>query len=164
MFPWYSVRNMDMSKVTTGELAAALIAVFEGCRLTAYRDTGGVLTIGIGHTKGVTDGMVITQAQAAQFFSEDAAPLLALVNGMPLLEGAALASFGFNCGQGALKRVLAGHDTVGDRVHTTDRKGKVLAGLVARRHLEELLMLVSQQVIHKDFPVKSGVLDHGGPE
>ena len=30
--------------------------VFEGLRLTAYRDAAGVLTIGYGHTKGVREG------------------------------------------------------------------------------------------------------------
>jgi lysozyme len=130
-------------EVTLPELAAALIAVFEGCRLTAYRDSGGVLTIGIGHTRGVVEGQTISQGQAVQLFLEDQAPLLELVKGLPLLEAAALVSFGFNCGQGALQLVLAGHDVVSNPKHTTDRHGTVLSGLVARRRLEELLILIS---------------------
>ena len=44
----------------------ALIKKFEGCELEAYKCAAGVLTIGYGHTKGVTDGMQITKAQANQ--------------------------------------------------------------------------------------------------
>ena len=35
----------------------ALIKKFEGCELEAYKCAAGVLTIGYGHTKGVTQGM-----------------------------------------------------------------------------------------------------------
>jgi lysozyme len=48
-----------------------LLKAFEGCELKAYDDGGGVWTIGYGHTKGVTPGMTITQAQADQFLVED---------------------------------------------------------------------------------------------
>jgi lysozyme len=37
---------------------------FEGCRLEAYQDEGGVWTIGWGDTRGVTPGQHITQAEA----------------------------------------------------------------------------------------------------
>lgn len=43
----------------------------EGCKLTAYQDVVGVWTIGVGHTKGVYKGMVITQAQADAYLRED---------------------------------------------------------------------------------------------
>lgn len=43
----------------------ALVKKFEGLRLTAYRDSVGVLTIGYGHTgSDVTAGMTITNAKA----------------------------------------------------------------------------------------------------
>jgi lysozyme len=42
----------------------------EGCRLTAYKDTVGVWTIGYGHTKGVFPGMTITQEQAEEWLRE----------------------------------------------------------------------------------------------
>jgi lysozyme len=48
-----------------------LLIRFEGCELAAYDDGGGVWTIGYGHTKGVFEGMTITQAQADQFLHED---------------------------------------------------------------------------------------------
>lgn len=43
----------------------------EGIRYTAYLDTVGVWTIGVGHTKGVYAGMTITHAQAIAFLQED---------------------------------------------------------------------------------------------
>jgi lysozyme len=48
----------------------------EGCRLTAYKDTAGVWTIGVGHTSGagpphVKSGMKITQGQADAIFADD---------------------------------------------------------------------------------------------
>jgi lysozyme len=32
------------------DVASAFVAAHEGCRLTAYRDSTGVLTLGYGHT------------------------------------------------------------------------------------------------------------------
>lgn len=129
-------------KPTLAALAAALISVFEGPeKLTAYRDSGNVLTIGRGHTgPDVTPGLVITHERAVELFAQDEAPLLTLVADCPLIAGAALASFGFNCGRGALAKVLNGADTVSNPVHTTDRHGDVLAGLQSRRRLEALLI------------------------
>ena len=40
------------------ELAAALIRVFEGCKLLPYRDTGGILTVGYGHAGETTAPLV----------------------------------------------------------------------------------------------------------
>lgn len=48
-----------------------LLTTFEGCKLAAYDDGGGVWTIGYGHTKGVHKGMTITQAQAEHLLQED---------------------------------------------------------------------------------------------
>lgn len=131
-------------RVTVAELAGALIAVFEGCRLTAYQDPGGVWTIGYGHTgPEVVKGFRITQERAETLLVMDQAALLKKLAGRPLLEAAALVSFGYNCGPGALDRVLGGHALVQDFVH--DKTGKTLDGLVRRRRLEETLILVSQQ-------------------
>lgn len=47
------------------DIAAGLVRQFEGCKLTAYRDGGGVWTIGWGHTgPDVHEGLIWTQAQA----------------------------------------------------------------------------------------------------
>lgn len=133
--------------MTLPELAASLIMVFEGCKLEAYKDPGGIFTIGIGHTKGVFAGQTITLSQAQQFFAEDCAPLLKMVEDRPMLEAAALASFGYNCGAGALQRVLGGHATLLN--FTKDAAGHELPGLVSRRTLEENLILTSQQLSAK---------------
>lgn len=135
-----------MAEITTLALAAALIGVFEGEKLQAYQDTGGVWTIGIGHTKGVEPGMVITHEQSLEFFAQDAQPLLAMVASRPVLEAAALVSYGFNCGAGALYKIISGQDTLSNPKHTTDRKGNTLRGLVARRRLEETLILLSDDL------------------
>src|SRR4249920_2152078 len=49
----------------------------EGCELTAYQDTTGVWTIGLGHTSAageptVTEGMTITAEEAEDIFRQDA--------------------------------------------------------------------------------------------
>lgn len=51
--------------------ALELLRELEGESLKAYRDGGGVPTIGNGHTRGVRMGMVITDAQRAAFLVED---------------------------------------------------------------------------------------------
>ena len=43
----------------------------EGCRYVAYRDTGGVLTIGIGSTSNVTEGMTIDDAGVLERLKND---------------------------------------------------------------------------------------------
>lgn len=44
---------------------------FEGCKLTAYKDTGGVWTIGYGHAVGVRPGQTITQETAESLLEND---------------------------------------------------------------------------------------------
>lgn len=130
---------------TTAELTAALLAVFEGERLHAYQDTGGVWTVGNGHTgPDVHEGLVITHEQAVQWMSQDAGLLFTLVSGKPVLEAAALASFGYNCGRATLQNVLAGKDSIDLPRHTQDRHGTVLPGLLARRRLEKMLVDLGQ--------------------
>ena len=55
----------------TSQTGIDLIKQFEGCRLTAYRCSAGVPTIGYGHTAGVKMGQIITQAQAEAFLRDD---------------------------------------------------------------------------------------------
>ena len=51
--------------------ATRFIEDFEGRRLVAYRCSAGVWTIGVGHTKGVREGMTCTDAQADEWLIED---------------------------------------------------------------------------------------------
>lgn len=130
--------------ITTAELAARLIQMFEGCLLHAYWDkTGQKWTIGFGHTKTAVSGMVITQHQADELFVADCAPLLELVAGRPTIEAAALVSFGYNCGAGALRQLLAGKIKLSEYGRTSG--GVVLHGLVARRALEDALVNASRE-------------------
>src|SRR5215471_13572042 len=53
-----------------------VLADREGCILTAYKDSVGVWTIGVGHTSAagppkVTQGMKITQKEAMEIFDRD---------------------------------------------------------------------------------------------
>ena len=77
----------------------------EGNKLKAYRDGAGVWTIGRGHTRGVTPGMVITEAQSDAFLADDMSVAWTAVGahlgtGVHLTdhEMAALTSFVFNVG------------------------------------------------------------------
>lgn len=135
--------------MTVIHLAAPLIRQFEGLRLTAYQDASPKKnwTIGYGHT-GYVDGapiimgMTITEEKAEELLANDAAPLLTAVAGRPIVEAAALVSFGFNCGLGALQKVIAGTSKLEEFTHAA---GKVLPGLVARRELEGALIAASKQ-------------------
>jgi GH24 family phage-related lysozyme (muramidase) len=120
-------------------LAAALIRVFEGVRLTAYQDSGGVWTIGFGHTGSeVVSGYTITMDQASSLLQSDAAPLLNLVEAEPLVAAAAYVSFGYDCGYHTLQTVLSGTTHLENYIH--DRHGNVQPGLVTRRGLEAALI------------------------
>ena len=81
-----------------------LIKKFEGCKLKAYKDIGGVYTIGYGHTKNVKKGMTITQKQADVFLKEDCNKFVDHINkymdtyNFNQNQFDALVSFAFNIG------------------------------------------------------------------
>lgn len=80
----------------------------EGCKLKAYQDTGGVWTIGNGHTRGVKEGMTCTKEQALQWLQEDVKESERIVQTMvkvPLTQGQfdSLVDFVFNLGAGHFK-------------------------------------------------------------
>jgi lysozyme len=54
-----------------GEKGLALVKHFEGKRLKAYKDVAGIWTIGYGHTAGVREGDVITDAKADELLVAD---------------------------------------------------------------------------------------------
>ena len=86
-----------------------LVKEFEGCRLTAYRDSVGVLTIGYGHTgSDVTPGLTITQAKADQLLQQDLAKFNNCVStyinrSLNPNQVGALMSWSFNVGCGSLQ-------------------------------------------------------------
>jgi lysozyme len=91
------------------QIAMKTIKVFEGCRLKAYQCSAGVWTIGYGHTKGVKEGMVITQQQAETYFESDVMEFLSPVqkevgNICNSNQIASLTSFAFNVGNGNFEK------------------------------------------------------------
>lgn len=132
-----------------------LIKRFEGCRLEAYQDTGGVWTIGYGHTGDVEPGQKITQHQADAILNYDidrhAEGVAKLVSGLTLTENqvAALVSFAFNvgvkrfAGSTLLKLLRAGHvqRAAAQFPRWKFDNGRVLPGLVKRREAERQLFL-----------------------
>lgn len=150
-----------------------LVKSFEGLRLTAYRDSAGVWTIGYGTTAaaglGIAPkaGMQITEAEAERLlvaglekFAAQIAPMIsAAVNGN---EFGACLSLAYNIGPGAFSR-----STVLRRLNAYDKAGaanafamwnmaggKVLAGLTRRRFAEAALFLTPE--ISTETPRPSG--------
>lgn len=150
-----------------------LIKSFEGCRLVAYDDlqpnktithisqVKGTMTIGYGHTAGVTVGMVISQTQADNMLKSDMKKYEKYVTDnvkITLNENqfSALVSFCYNCGVGNLKTLIKIPNTNKDRNasqiaeaillynKSKDKKTNqyvVLKGLVRRREAERKLFL-----------------------
>ena len=127
----------------------ALIKSFEGCRLVAYKCPAGVWTIGYGHTAGVYEGQVITQAQADNMLKSDMKKYEKYVTDnvkIPLNENqfSALVSFCYNCGVGNLRTLVKGRNTaqIADAMILYNKaSGKVLTGLVRRREAERKLFI-----------------------
>jgi lysozyme len=88
----------------------ALTKEFEGLRLTAYQDVGGVWTIGCGHTgAGVEPGLTITETEAETYLRLDMQEAVACVNLLVSSELSqnqfdALVDFCFNVGSGSFAR------------------------------------------------------------
>lgn len=125
--------------MTVEQLVADLIQVFEGCKLEAYEDTGGIWTIGFGHTgTEVKEGLTITYQQAVLYYIQDSKPLFALVQDQPFWSQVGYVSFAYNCGVTALKLVISGKSDILHWVH--DRHGNDLPGLIKRRTFESDLV------------------------
>lgn len=135
-----------------GEKGTELIQSFEKLRLTAYPDTGGVWTIGWGHTgPEVREGLTWSKQFADETFIADSekavAEVTSCLNGLGVLQQQfdALVSFEFNTGglrhSTLLKKLLAG-DLIGAATEFprwNKDNGKVLAGLTRRRLAEQAL-------------------------
>lgn len=133
-------------------MATQAIAGFESFRAHAYQDTGGVWTIGYGHTHDVKEGDVISKEDATRLLHVEvdafAAGVFRLVKApLTVRQAAALISFAYNVGLAAfakstlLRKVNAG-DLEGARAEFgkwVHDEGKVVAGLVNRREAEAKL-------------------------
>jgi lysozyme len=164
--------------------AEKIIKQWEGLRLKAYLDTGGVWTIGWGHTKNVDAGMTITEEQAQKLFEEDYAEHARIIKKhvkVPLNEfqEAALISFAFNVGEPQfakstlLKKLNKGeYESVPAQLQRwIYDNGKVVKGLVNRRAAEAGLWAKGDFVSSnyqsvdkpkKDTPVEQVVLGSAG--
>jgi lysozyme len=127
----------------------ALLRQWEGCRLDAYRDIGGVWTIGYGHTRTARQGMTITQEQAEALLREDLRVFeTAIADAVDVdlsdNQFAALVSWAYNVGVSAMRRsslvrrLNAGdYDAVPTELAKWNRvKGQVVRGLSNRRAAE----------------------------
>ena len=148
-----------------------LIKSFEGCRLVAYDDlqpnktitsmvqVKGTLTIGYGHTAGVTVGQVITKEQAENMLKSDMKKYEKYVTDnvkIPLNENqfSALVSFCYNCGVGNLRTLVKGRTApqIAEAMLLYNKaSGKVLAGLTRRRKAERELFLKGAASINKSL-------------
>lgn len=136
-----------------------LIKAFEGCRLEAYQDQGGVWTIGYGRTLGVKPGDVCIQLEADAWLLSDLAVAEKAVKRQVVVnlnenQLAALISFVYNCGAGnfersTLLRCVNKHEweTAAKALMLWDKvNGVQNLGLVRRRAAESRLFLTSPMV------------------
>jgi len=136
----------------------ALTRSFEGLRLTAYQDCGGVWTIGYGHTgPDVRAGLTITETEAEALLRSDVAASETSVNravNVPITQNQfdALVDFCFNCGRGNfLSSTLLRQVNLGNTQAATAQfalwvhaGGEVVPGLVRRRKAEAELFATNQ--------------------
>ena len=129
--------------------AIKLIKECERLRLQAYLCPAKVWTIGWGHTKGVKQGMQITEEQAEELLREDMQVAIDVVErlGVELTENQynALVSFVFNIGGSAFakstirRKILANPNDKSIRdefLRWVYADGKKLKGLERRRERE----------------------------
>lgn len=127
-----------------------LIKYFEGCRLESYQDSGGIWTIGYGHTKKVYPNMIITDEEATHYLYEDlliAETKVDRYNEIKLkqYQRDALISGAFNLSTRSIKKLIGYVNTdiniYLDKVllYCHDSKGNKLLGLERRREAELLL-------------------------
>ncbi len=87
------------------DVGIKLLQSFEGCRLTSYKDSGGILTVGWGHCgSDVKPNMTITQKQADDLLRMDLERFEKLTDkyveqySLNTNEFSALCSFAYNTG------------------------------------------------------------------
>lgn len=141
--------------MTASPALCDLIMRLEGFRSTAYRDTGGRLTIGFGHTgPHVYVGQTVTHAQALQMLGQDVGAVaqgLCAMLGRQLTQGQfdAVCDFAYNEGLGqfhgsTMHGLLEKGDVEAAAAefskwvfgHNPDGSKVPLTGLVLRRTLE----------------------------
>ena len=145
----------EIEDVFASALAKRKIKEFEGCKLKAYVDQGGILTIGYGYTgPEVTQGMTITQLAADSLLSDKLRILgveVTKILTVPVTQNQfdALISLAYNIGIGNLRG-----STLLKKLNNSDYKGAAEEflkwhfvkavpneGLLKRREAEKALFL-----------------------
>ena len=144
---------------TVSKTGINLIKEFEGCRLTAYKDSVGVVTIGYGTTNAdksitgttITMGMKITQATADKWLEKSLnkkyAKLVDKYNSIykwTQNQFDALVSFAYNIGnidQLTVKGTRTKAQIAEKMTEYCYAEGKVNEGLLKRRQAEKTLFL-----------------------
>lgn len=133
----------------------AFIKQWEACKLTAYKDGGGVLTIGVGHTgKDVHSGQTISQFEADELLAMDLEDhdISPLIGDAPTNQNQfdAMTSLAFNIGLEHFRNstVLKRHN-LGNKMGAANAftlwhfdDGKPVQGLMNRRCAERKLYLL----------------------
>lgn len=133
--------------MTLAEVSFAFLSVLEGVRLKSYQDSVGIWTIGYGHTgHDVGPNQTITPTEALVFFESDTQHLFQMVEHLPLQKAAAFVCFGYNCGVGALQRVLMGQSNLLDFTKGGNPPVDIPA-LVSRRRFENMLIQLSGKTV-----------------
>ena len=136
----------------TSRTGIELLKHFEGCELKAYQDSVGVWTIGYGHTKGIYEGLEITQSEAEKMLQDELPEYEGYITDkvVPMLqqhEYDALVCWVYNLGptnlnsSTLLKKLNAGEfKDVPFQMKRWDKAGgQPLLGLTRRRNAEALL-------------------------
>jgi len=150
---------MDLTTLPSLLPAIAIIKEFEGCKLKAYQDEGGVWTIGWGTTRisgrPVCASDACSQEEADQWMAAELTSVANVVRAhikVPVTDNqfCALCSFAYNVGVGAfetstmlkLLNFSAPAAEVAAEFPKWDHdNGKVVEGLLRRREAEQLLFL-----------------------
>ena len=137
----------------TSQNGINLIKSFEGCRLTAYKCSAGVPTIGYGHTAGVKMGQTITKVQAESYLKDDLMKYETKVMKyydkyrFNQNEFDALVSFAYNIG--SIDQLTAGgtrsRKVIAEKMLSYCKAaGKTNTGLLRRRQKERALFLTPE--------------------
>jgi len=149
----YAQKQLNAHPIAAqGVSDVSLIRQWEGLRLEAYQDPGGVWTIGYGHTHTTYEGMVITGEEAEALLWEDISWVEVAINRnvtVPLTQNQydALASWVYNLGETNLRRSTllrklnsADYDGAAKEfLRWNKMNGETLNGLTRRRESEYTL-------------------------
>ena len=160
IWPWTTSvvkkSKIGENNMKTSQEGIALIKKFEGCKLESYLCKASVWTIGYGSTKGVSEGMTISQERADMLLLEDLEIFEEEVNNLIKVDleqhqWDAIIAWTFNLGSQnlsvstLLKKVNEKKwEEVPEQIKrwnkaTVDGEKQVLEGLVRRREAEALL-------------------------